>query len=161
MIHASERADYFFVMLDTCDCSVLRHLLHPESNFIWLHSHLPDPALRWWNADVPISLNDILEGVQIRAMQYDLMMERDIFLRELNRFLPHGISLTQLMKPVPDSLWLQKLPEAKQESILIENGMKTRFHLPHAWEVAQFSTTDRNHIEAVCSIPEIQDLILQ
>lgn len=149
------------MMLDTCDCSVLKHLLHPEADFIWIHSHTPDPALRWWKADAPISPNDVIEGVQIRAMEYDLMMERGLFLNELNKFLPHGITMTQLTKPVPNSLWLRSLPKDREESILIENGMKVRFHLPHAGEIAQFSATDRDHIEAVCSLPEIHDLILK
>jgi len=161
MIHTSERAAYFYVMLDTCDCSVLRHLLHPEANFIWIHSHTPDPSLRWWKADVPISPNDVLGGARIRAMEYDLMMERDAFLKELDRFLPHGISMTQLTKPVPGSLWLPSLPKDKEESILIDNGMKTRFHLPHAGEIAQFSATERDHIETVCADPAIRDLILK
>jgi hypothetical protein len=160
MIRTSERADYFFVMLDTCDCSVLRHLLHPEADFIWIHSHTPDPSLGWWEADVPVSPRDILEGARIRAMEYDLLIDRATFLKELDRFLPHGINLTQLTRPVPESLWIPSLPKGREEAVLIENGMKVRFYLPHAGEIAQFSATDRDHIEAVCSIPEIHDLIL-
>lgn len=161
MIKASQRANYFFVMLDTCDCSVLRHLLHPAADYIWIHRHWPDATLRWRTDDVPISPNDVLGGVEVRAMEFDLMLRRRRFLDELDRFLPHGMHLTQLSKPVPDSLWLPSLPEDQRERILIDNGMTTQFELPHAGGIAQFSSTDRDHIESVCALPEIRELVLK
>jgi hypothetical protein len=154
MIHESKHG-YYFIMLDASEASDLRHLLHPEGGHIWIHSHRPDPALRWWTADVPISPGVVLPAARVRLMEFDLMMQRDEFLSRLDLFAPHGMAITQLTRPVPNSLWLQTLPDEQIDRILIQNGMISRYYLPHRIETAQFSCTDREHLERVAAQPEI------
>jgi hypothetical protein len=154
MIHESKDG-YYFIMLDASEASDLRYLLHPEGEHIWIHSHRPDPVIRWWTADVPISPGIVLPSAQVRLMEFDLMMARAEFLSRLDLFAPHGMALTQLTRPVPNSLWLQTLPDEQIERILIQNGMISRYFLPHRVETAQFSCTDREHLERVVEQPEI------
>lgn len=154
MIHESEHG-YYFVMLDASEASDLRYLLHPDGDYIWVHPHRPDPVLHWWTADVPISPGVVLPSARIRLMEFDLMMKRNEFLSRIDLFTPHGMALTQLTKPVPDSLWLQTLPDEQIERILIQNGMISRYYLPHQIETAQFSCTDRDHLERAIAHPEI------
>jgi hypothetical protein len=155
MIHES-KLGYFYIMLDASDATDLRFLLHPEAEHIWIHAHRPDPALRWWSADVPISPGIVMPSAQIRLMEFDLMMTRSDFLDRLDLFELHGLCLTQLSRPVPNSLWLQALPEDQIERILLQNGMRSRYFLPHAAETAQFSCTDKTHLERVIVLPEIR-----
>lgn len=154
MIHESGNGLYH-ILLDAAEASDLRHLLHPDADYIWIHSHLPDPALRWWTADVPISPDVVWPSAKIRLMEYDLMMSRSEFLDRLELFVPHGLRLTQLTRPVPDSLWLNALPEDQAMRILLQNGMKARFFLPHRVETAEFVCTDRIHLEHVIALPPI------
>ena len=94
-------------------------------------------------------------------MEFDLLMSRTEFLTHLDRFSPHGMIMTQLTRPVPNSLWLRTLPEEQTERILIQNGMLCRYHLPHRIETAQFSCTDRAHLERVIALPEISAKLLK
>lgn len=154
MIHESEHGLYH-ILLDAAEASDLRYLLHPDADYIWIHSHYPDPALRWWTADAPISPGRVWPSAKVRLMEYDLMMTRSEFLDQIEFFAPHGLRLTQLNKPVPDSLWLGALPEDQATHILLQNGMKARFFLPHRVETAQFSCTDRAHLEHVITLSQI------
>jgi hypothetical protein len=152
---------YYYIMLDASEASDLRHLLHPDGEHIWIHSHTPDPCLRWWSTDVPISPGVVLSGARIRLMEFDLLMTRSDFLAHLDMFTPHGMIMSQLTRPVPNSLWLQSLPEEQTDRILIQNGMLCRYHLPHRIETAQFSCTDRTHLERVVALPEISAKLLR
>lgn len=155
MVHESEHGLYH-ILLDAAEASDLRYLLHPDADYIWIHSHLPDPAIRWWTADVPISPGVVWPSAKVRLMEYDLMMTRHEFLDRIELFNPHGLRLTQLIKAVPDSLWLNSLPEEQATRILVQNGMKARFFLPHRVETAQFCCTDRAHLEQVITVPQIK-----
>jgi len=161
MIKASKHADYYYVMLNSCSASVLKYLLHPDGDYIWLYRHMPDTIIQWWNANVPVSPGDVIEGARIRNLEYDVEFKLDDFLRHLDRFEDHGMFLTQLRKPVPNGLSISSLPEDRLQHILIQNGMVAQFDLPHACEVAQFSCSDLQHLERVIEIPEIKNLLLE
>ncbi len=160
MIKASEHADYYYVMLDSCSASIVKHLLHPDGDYIWLHRHMPDPTIHWWESNVPLSPGDMLEGARIRNIEYDIEFRLEHFLNNLDRFENHGLALTQLSKPVPNGLWIPSLPEDRLQHILLQNGMLTQFDLPHACEIAQFSCSDLNHLKKVIEIPEVKELLL-
>jgi hypothetical protein len=122
---------------------------------------MPEPFLGWWNCDMPLSPGDIMSNARIRALSYDLEVSLEFFISNINRFVPHGLNLTQLSKPVPNGLWPPSLPEEKVQKILLQNGMLTQFELPHKCELAQFSCSDLDHLLRVVEIPEIKSLLLK
>ena len=151
---------YFYIMLDGATAGDLRYLLHPDAQVIWLHSHCPDPILHWWKADIPISPGQIWASAEVRLVDYDLMVSLSDFLDRLHLFEPHGMTLTQLTRRVPDSLWARSLSDTEIYRVLKQNGLMSRFYLPHAVETAQFSCVDRSHLERVIAIPEVRRKLL-
>ncbi len=159
MIQESKQG-YFYILLNGATAGDLRFLLHPEGEIIWIHSHMPDPCLRWWRADMPISPGEIWPSAEVRLVEYDLMASLPEFLERLHLFEPHGMTLTQLTRRVPDSLWAQRLSDDEIYRVLMQNGLRSRFYLPHAVETAQFSCTDKRHLESVIVHPAIRDKIV-
>lgn len=151
----------FIIMVRPCTCHILNYLLDKSVPYVWIINHLPVPSLRWWKASVPVSEHDQLENANIRLIEYDLQMETEDFLTNLNRFENHGISLIQIMKKVPGSLWLQSLPEKSETKILIDNGMVNRFYLPHAGENARFESVRKEYLEEIITIPYIRGYLIE
>lgn len=160
MIRPTRAGHAWFVMLAPCTTDVLRHLLDPDVPWIWIAGHLPDERVRWWPATVPLAPNVYGDAVEVRTLGYDLLLETRRFLELAPAFARSGITLTQLDRRVPDTLTLGALSEAAREAVLVQNGMRARFDLPHAMECAQFTCVDRAHLERVCASPEIAPLLL-
>jgi hypothetical protein len=150
----------YSIMLNVCTTSVLRHLLDPVVPYVWIHNHIPDTTIHWWKADVPVNSEAYLSGADVRLVQYDLLMSTDEFLAKLDFFLGSGISLSQMNQKVPNSLWIESIPAHSVNKVLMQNGMKNRFYLPHAMEVANFRSVDINYIKRVSLIPEIAELLI-
>lgn len=64
------KSEVYSLFLKPCTCEVLDLLLE-RRGYVWIAAHAPDPNLRWWRADVPLSPGDVLEGALVRYMTYD------------------------------------------------------------------------------------------
>lgn len=148
------------IMLDSCGASILKYLLNPEIEHIWLQQHMPNSRLEWWKADFPISPSIYMKDVEVRCPIVDIQMPTDRFLSNIQLFEPHGLELIQLSKKVPNGLWTKSIPEDSLNKVLITNGMFLRFYLPHECEVAQFQCVSEEYLEKVLRIPEIKELVL-
>ena len=147
-------------MLDSCDATILEHLLNKNIKNIWLQDRMPDSRLAWWKANIPISNNTYMDDVEIRSPIMDIQMSTERFLENIKLFQPHGLNLAQLTKKVPNSLWLKSIPDSAITKVLISNGLYCDFSLPHENEIAQFRCVSEEHFEKVCNVPQVKELIL-
>ncbi|MDT3337958.1 hypothetical protein Q4Q49_22135, partial [Shewanella sp. SP1S1-7] len=150
----------FTINFDSCSASILKHILNPEIEYVWLQQHMPNSRLEWWKADFPISPSEYMKDVEIRCPIVDLQMTTERFLANINMFEPHGLELIQLTKKVPNGLWTKSIQERALNDVLVKNGMFLRFSLPHECEVAQLQCISEEYLEKLIEIPVIRELVL-
>lgn len=157
MIRESQ-AGYFSITLNVCTSQILEHLLDRKESYIWIHQHRPNPVIEWWKTETPITKEKKIINASVRQMSFDIHLTIEEFLPIAGEF--DSLSLSQMSKPVPGTLTLDRMNEQNLVPILKGNGLISRFFIPHAMEVAVFSTTDRDHLERVCEHPEVKKLIM-
>lgn len=68
------------------------------------------------------------------------MLETAEFLKNIHQFNDLGLLLIQSRRPMPSSLFLERIPEDQQSSVLMQNGATLKIYLPHAIEPAQITS---------------------
>lgn len=119
--------------------SRLAPLLDPAAGgHVWIFGHWPEPALRWWEATVPLDRHSgtTFTG-QVRCLRYELQMPTAAFLEQAPAFDRHGLYLVQADRPMPDTLWLDRIDPSRHDAVLVGNGAVMSLSLPHAVETAQ------------------------
>ena len=127
-------------------------------SYIWVHRHRPQSTLAWWSANVPLVPGLNISSGNVRLLEYDFQCQLDEFIPLIDKF--DGIELSQMSKPVPDSLWLERIDENSIANVLKSNGLISRFYLPHAFEYAVFESPDKTVLSNAVAHPEIQKLII-
>jgi hypothetical protein len=148
----------FSVMLRSCICGVLAHILHPSIPFIWVRRHFPHRCVQWCRARVPFSATGQPHDVEVRSLEFELLLPTERFLELLPEFEEHGMDLCQMTRRVPDTLTLHDVPDDAARRILIQNGLHLRFFLPHAVECAQLASPHREVLERALQRPELREL---
>ncbi len=115
--------------------SELARLLHPEVPYVWLLGHMPNRTGQWWQADVPLTLQQNITA-QVRWVSYDMQLPTQDFLSKAECFDDYGLVFIQANKPMPDTLHLSRIPESQRDSVVIQNGGFLYIYLPHALETA-------------------------
>ena len=107
--------------------------------YVWLLGHMPNPAIQWWDASVPVNRETPFSG-KVRNLVYDLQMSTSDFIKISPSLNDYGLVLIQSNKPMPDTLELDRIPENQHASVLIKNGATLRIFLPHAIETAMVTS---------------------
>jgi hypothetical protein len=154
----TERDGMFSVMLRSCTCSVLAHVVDPAIPFVWVRRHMPQSIVQWWRTQVALSATGGPHNVEVRWMEFDLQLSTSRFLELLPEFEDHGIVLFQMTRRVPDTLTLHGVPDSAVDRVLIQNGLHLRFYLPHAVECAQLASPHREVLERALQRPEVREL---
>jgi hypothetical protein len=154
----TENDGFYELMLNPCTTAVLAGALDATVPWVWIRGHMPKRSIQWWNARVPLSVDGELRDVTVRSLQFDLLLTTSRFLELLPDFHDHALCLFQLRQPVPDTLTLDRVPDASIDRVLVQNGLHLAFYLPHAYEVAQFRAPDRDTIARLLQVPEIRAL---
>ena len=149
----------FRVILPSCSCSVLAQILDLSVPFVWVRRHLPQPCIRWWHAQAPLSATGQPYDVEVRGLQFDLQLPTVRFLELLPEFEDHGIVLFQMSRRVPDTLTLHGVPDQSVDRLLIQNGLHLRFDLPHANESACLASPRREVLEEVLQKSKVRELV--
>lgn len=129
------RYGYDTVAIPGAVASSLGHYLDPAVPWVWLLGHMPNRAVRWWTATTPVNVDASIRG-RIRSLRYDLQLPTPEFLNRVTEFDDHGLALVLADREMPDTLELSRIPERRQDSVLMENGAVMRIYLPHAGETA-------------------------
>lgn len=139
------------IYFEPCTVEVLKKILQPNAEYVWIFGHTPNRYVQWWNTKLPLSKSGKYYEVSARNISYDLDMKRTDFLKNISEFEDHGIALIQSTKTMPDTLIPSYLNENNENSVLKQNGMILRFYLPHAYETAQLITIDEDTMNKVIS----------
>ena len=134
--------------VQSADVKSLIKFLDPSITYVWILGHMPCPAIKWWDAEVPIDPDNSL-NVQVRDLRYDLQMETSEFIKQVDLFNEFGLVLIQSTKPMPDTLMLERIPEEHQSKVLINNGAVLRMFLPHAIETAMIVSYRKGYLGAL------------
>ena len=156
---AADEDGMFSFYLHGCTCGILNELIDRTLPILWIRRHVPVAGIQWWKTTAPLSLSAIANGLEVRGMEYDLQLPTEKFLGLLPTFENHGVELYQMTKPVPDTLTLNRVPESSHCRILVENGMRMAFYLPHAIETAKVQFTDRTAYERAIATTAVRDLM--
>ncbi len=151
----AQREGVFSVMLRSCTCGILSHILDRAVPFVWIRRHMPQRSLQWWRTELPLAPTGRLYGVEVRSLEFDLQLPTESFLELLPEFEEHGILLFQMSRRVPDTLTLDRIAEEAINRVLLQNGMHLKFYLPHAMECAQLSSPRSDVLATILQRPEI------
>jgi hypothetical protein len=148
----------FYTVLEPCSVAVLPHVLAVDASYVWVVEHRPDPAVRWTQLPVPLTLGGRPQALPVRDLLFDFQVSTTAFLTEVLPQLPDGggIILLQLERPVPDTLRYRAIAEAPaRHAVLRQNGWILTFDLPHGGEYAEVTTSDRRTLERILAEPII------
>ncbi len=154
----TERNGMFSFMLRSCTSRILIDILDPTIPFVWIRRHTPKRAITWWQTRAPLCENGSPHDIEVRSMEFDLLLPTVRFVELLPEFEDHGIVLFQMSRRVPDTLTLDRITENMIEQVLIENGLHLRFYLPHAVEHAKVSSPHRDVLERALQRPHVREL---
>lgn len=147
----------YALTLKPCTTAILANALDPAIPWIWVRGHTPRRHLQWWHTKLPLAGEGTLHEVNVRSLQFDLLLPTKRFLDLLPEF-QDDLTLFQLARPVPDTLTLLGLPDRTVDRVLAQNGLHLAFHLPHAFETAQFRAPLHETLAALLNVPEIRAL---
>ncbi|MGV3659687.1 MAG: hypothetical protein ACO1TE_05870 [Prosthecobacter sp.] len=156
----TERGGMFHLMLRSCTAGILAHILDPEVPFVWVRRHMPHRYAQWRKTQACLSERGVLQDVEVRSMEYDLLAPTARFLELLPEFESHGMVLYQMRRRVPDTLTLDGVADEAVDRVLLQNGLHLRFYLPHAVECASVSSPDRPFLERVSERPEVRPFVM-
>lgn len=86
-----------------------------------------------------------------RLPEFDLLFEMKRFLEVLPEFRDSGIVLIQSHKPMPGTMELAKMNDESRHRVLRQNGMILEFYLPHVYEVASLTCTEKRIVGNIMS----------
>jgi hypothetical protein len=152
------RNGMFSLMLRPCTCDILGQILDPNVPFVWIRRHTPKRDIQWWNTKAALSETGQLHELEVRSMEFDLHLRTARVLELLPEFADHGIVLFQMTRRVPDTLTLDRVADDSVDRILLQNGLRLRFYLPHAIECAQLASPRREVLEQALQAPEVREL---
>ena len=144
----------FSLMLEPCTAMVLPHVLNEAIPFVWLESHSPN-LYGWWQAQVPLRQDGDYFPLQVRGLNFDLLLATKQFLSLLPEFAEAGMSLLQLERAMPNGLIPRSLKDSDRYRVLVQNGLYLEFELPHAREHARVVTPHRDVLERIKNNPVI------
>lgn len=87
---------------------------------------------------------------------FDIQTTTEDFLPLLPEFEDHGLDLFQMSRRVPNTL-LFNIYDESMNRILLNNGLFLKFILPHAGEVAQLCSPNREYLESLLKNPALYD----
>lgn len=151
---------FYKIALYSGTYQLLPYLLAPELPYVWITNHSPK-SYGWWKTQLPLSSHTPLRTVLARGIQFDLLLSYQEFMDWLEDFAEFGFILYQTVKPVPDSLRLESIAERSQIRVLVQNGVKTGFILPHPEEVAVFWSSELSIIRRALSFPQVRDIAIR
>ena len=137
---------YEQTFVENADVKMLAQFIDPKIPYVWILGHMPNPVVQWWESTVPVDKNSFINA-KVRDIQYDLQIQTEEFLKNIDAFNEFGIVLIQSNSPMPDTLELSRIPEQHQNSVLAKNGAVLRIFLPHAIETACVTGIVKGHLE--------------
>jgi len=153
-----EHDGVFSVMLASCTCAVLERVLDPAVPIVWIRRHFPQPILQWWRTQIPISPGGGPHELEVRSVELEIQLPTARFLQILPEFAQNGIDLCQMDRRVPDSLTMHDISDRAFYRVLVQNGLRLHFYLPHAVEDAFLSSPDRARLESALRHADIADI---
>jgi len=145
----------FSLWLPPCSTAVLPLVLDAEVPFVWIVGHWPGTHIHWWEAELPLSETTPNRRLRVRDLEFDIEMSTADFLASEPEFRHGGIILRQLVRPVPNTLSVRRLPGATGFRVLRDNGLHLEFHLPHPGEHASVISPHRSALESLLGKPEL------
>jgi hypothetical protein len=133
----------YTVALRPCTARVLSTFLPASGLTVWIRGYRPEPVIRWWKVDLPLSPKSGLLRVDARDLAFDLQFSVESFPAALPSLEGNGLDLYLLDRPVPDTLTLDNVDGEARYRVLRANGLVGHFDLPHAGEVAVLSSPSR------------------
>jgi hypothetical protein len=97
---------------------------------------MPNSTLEWWESPIVLNTSGAECKAQIRSLTYDIQLPTAEFFARAEAFETHGVDLVQSRRPIPNTLQLDRVPEAQRSQVLQHNGAFLYIHLPHAVETA-------------------------
>jgi hypothetical protein len=132
--------------------SVLAKFLDPAIPWVWILGHRPNRYIQWWQTTVPIDIAGKDFTGLVRDLRLDLQLPTSEFILRSTEFDDHGLVLIQSHQQMPDTLCLARIPDQKQQAVLIRNGATLRICLPHAIETAQVQSFTKGYLSKVIGI---------
>ncbi len=151
----------YSLSLQPCSTRILADVLDPSVPFVWIQRHMPRPEIRWSKTSIALNAEPRTHEVEVRSLEFDLLLATHDFLRMLPEFESHGMVLYQMARRVPDTLTLAGMSETSVHQVLVQNGWRLKFFLPHAQEVAVIVSPDRTVLENLLLKPAVRQLILE
>jgi len=133
------------IMLRPCPTVTVAELLDPSVPFVWVVGHTPHRVLEWWEVDIPVLRGEQARRLRVRSLWCELLFDTPEFAEVAGQF--DGVTVYQMARPVPHSLTVERLPEARLYDILRGVGLSAHFHQPHSMEVAMYRTWDRTWMD--------------
>ena len=119
--------------------------------WVWILGHSPNSCMQWWETAVPVTVGSAGFAGSVRNLCFDLQMTTADFLSRARDFDAHGLLLIQSHHKMPDTLCPERIHDAQQNRVLIQNGATLKIYLPHADETAMVQSYVRGHLAMVIS----------
>jgi hypothetical protein len=120
--------------------------------WIWILDHCPDQSLQWWKASIPLNEKGSIFTGLVRRLVFDLQLPTCDFISRASEFDSHGLLLVQSHSQMPNTLCLERIPEAQRNAVLIQNGATLKIFLPHALETLQIQSFIKGYLSTVVDI---------
>ncbi|MDH5446832.1 MAG: hypothetical protein OEY52_14880 [Gammaproteobacteria bacterium] len=144
-----DKEGYESIVIDNAKVSDLVKYLDPNTPYIWLFGHMPNPRVEWWKTQVPLNKTEFIEA-EVRNIEFDCQLTTNEFIKKADQFNDFGLNLVQSTKPMPNNLDIYKIPENTQCTVLIKNGATLRVWLPHSVETAVVTSFKEGYLSEIC-----------
>jgi hypothetical protein len=146
---------YYVVELPPRTSKVLAKVLESESSgYIWFFcAYNNHRNYEWVMKNHPPCFGELSEEriIQVSSMRMDIIFEKDIFLRYLDKF-DNYIDVVYSHKPKPIKLDLDSIPDFNKRKVFIGNQIEFYYSLPHPNEYANVYSTSIETLEKFIDI---------
>ena len=122
-------------------------LFDKKVDSIFIHRFIPNETLEWWKTDFKTSYGKEFKNLSVRLMEMDVQTDLN-GLKKILELNTRQLRIYQFDKPVPDTLYFERLPESNRNQILKQNGLKHFFFVNFEFiTVGSFDSEFINNIE--------------
>ncbi len=132
--------DAYGFYLRNVNTDLIMTLLDSDAPCVWVSHHRPLLPAKWWDAEVPIDEDGKKFYGRIRNLEYDLQISLSDFARLKNEIMLDGFELFQTLKPIPDTLLLDRIPQNNRFRVLQNNGVILGIEQPSKHDICYFWT---------------------